>query len=104
MAPAMTTVGQNSAGMWYLLPKLMSHGGKSRVEPSRKPMYQSGWEADDTCAGLYGPHSQIGLICTRPPRAAHTPKTMKNRPPDLAANTGKNRLPTTLCSVRPGPG
>src|SRR3954447_26457461 len=99
MAPAMTTVGQNSAGMWYLLPKLMTHGGKSRVEPSRNPMYQSGCEAADTCAGLYGPHSQIGLICTRPPSRAQTPKTTHTRPVAFAAKVGKSRLPTTLCSV-----
>ena len=43
-------------------------------------MYQSGCEPADTCAGLYGPHSQIGLIWTRPPSAAQTPKTMKNSP------------------------
>ncbi len=67
-------------------------------------MYQSGWDADDTCAGLYGPQSQIGLICTSPARAAMAPKTTKNSPPDLAANVGNMRTPTTLCSVRPAPG
>ena len=66
-------------------------------------MYQSGCDAADTWAGLYGPHSQIGLIWTRPPSAAMTPKTTKNRPVALPANVGKSRLPTTLCSVRPGP-
>ena len=48
-------------------------------------MYQSGCEPADTWAGLYGPNSQIGLICTRPPSAASTPKTMKKKPPALAA-------------------
>ena len=33
-------------------------------------MYQSGCEPEDTCAGLYGPNSQTGLICARPPSAA----------------------------------
>jgi hypothetical protein len=30
----------------------MSHAGKSRVEPSRNMTYQSGWDADETWAGL----------------------------------------------------
>src|SRR3712207_8791289 len=61
----------------------MSHAGNRRVEPSRNMTYQSGCDAAETCAGLYGPHSHTGLICTRPPSAAQTPNTMKNRPPAL---------------------
>jgi hypothetical protein len=67
-------------------------------------MYQSGWDAADTWAGLYGPHSQIGLICTTPASRAIAAKTTKNKPVDLAANVGNMRMPTTLCSVRPAPG
>ena len=47
-------------------------------------MYQSGWEPADTWSGVYGPNSQIGLIVTRPPISAMTPKTMKKKPPALA--------------------
>ena len=49
---------------------LISQDGNRRVEPSRNIMYQSGCEPDDTCAGLYGPNSQTGLICAKPPSAA----------------------------------
>ena len=35
---------------------------------------------------------------------AVTPKTMKKKPPALAAYTGSIGKPTTFSSVRPGPG
>ena len=47
-------------------------------------MYQSGCEPAVTSDGLYGPYSQTGLICSRPPIRAVTPKTMKKKPPALA--------------------
>src|SRR3569623_3253574 len=82
--PGRTPVGQNSGGrVWPH--NLISHDGNRRVEPSRNIMYQSGCEPDDTCAGLYGPNNHTGLICARPPSAAHTPKTMKKKPPAFAA-------------------
>ncbi len=31
---------------------VVSKGGISRREPSRKPTYQSGWEAVETCSGV----------------------------------------------------
>ncbi len=56
-----------------------------RVEPSRKPTYQSGCEPAVTCEGSYGPYIQTGLIWARPPSAARTAKTRKKNPPALAA-------------------
>ena len=47
-------------------------------------MYQSGCDPAVTWPGSYGPYSQIGLICIRPPIRAVTPKTMKKKPPALA--------------------
>ena len=67
--PGSTTVGQNSGGSVCPHSRI-SHDGNSRVEPSRNIMYQSGCEPEDTCAGLYGPNSQTGLIWARPPSAA----------------------------------
>ena len=67
-------------------------------------MYQSGWAPVDTALGVYGPYSQIGLICARPPSATRTPATRNNRPTERSAYVGHRREPTTLCSVRPGPG
>ena len=31
-------------------PTRISHGGNSRNEPSRNPMYQSGWDSDVAAA------------------------------------------------------
>ena len=42
-----------------------------------------------TSAGLYGPKIQTGLICISAPIRVMTPKTMKKKPPALAAYTGK---------------
>src|ERR671911_754132 len=63
--------------------------GMIRMAPSAKPMYQSGCEPADTCAGLYGPTTHTGLICISAPIRVTTPKTMKKKPPALAAYTGK---------------
>ena len=38
-----------------------------------------------TSAGLYGPNTQTGLICNSAPIKVMTPKTMKKKPPALAA-------------------
>ena len=73
-------------------------------DPSSQPTYQSGCEPALTTAGSYGPYSQIGLICANPPRNARTANTSMKKPVVLAPNTGKTRSPTTLLSVRPGPG
>ena len=68
--PGSTTVGQNSGGR--VCPhSLISQDGNRRVEPSRNIMYQSGCEPDETARGSYGPNSHTGLICARPPSAAH---------------------------------
>ena len=48
-------------------------------------MYQSGWEPAVTGEGSYGPYAQIGLIVRTPPSSVVTPKTMKKKPPALAA-------------------
>ena len=63
---------------------LISQSGIIRSAPSRKPMYQSGWEPAVTSDGSYGPYSQIGLIWAMPPSSAQTPKTRKKKPPALA--------------------
>src|SRR5215217_8093187 len=59
--------------------------GMIRMAPSANPMYQSGWDPAVTCAGLYGPKTQTGLICISAPIKVTTPKTMKKKPPALAA-------------------
>ena len=81
--PGSTIVGQNS-GETVWSQSLISHAGSSRVEPSRKPTYQSGCEPALTWDGLYGPYSQTGLICTSPPSSAIAPKTSAKNPPALA--------------------
>ena len=68
----------------------VSQLGMVRRAPSRKPMYQSGWEPADTWSGMYGPKIQIGLIVTRPPMRAMMPKTMKKKPPAFAMYTGSS--------------
>src|SRR3954453_21301632 len=101
--PGSTTVGHSNGGIVW--PKLRnSHGGIRRVEPSRNMTYQSGWLADDTTAAVYGPNTHTGLIWNNPPRNAMTANTSMKNPPAFAANCGNMRMPTTLCSVRPGPG
>ena len=65
-----------------------SQFGMIRIAPSTKPMYQSGCEPAVTWAGLYGPNTHTGLICISPPIRVITPKTMKKKPPALAAYTG----------------
>ena len=42
----------------------VSQLGMIRSAPSRKPMYQSGWEPAVIWEGLYGPNSHTGLIVT----------------------------------------
>jgi hypothetical protein len=46
----------------------------------------------------------MALTVTSAPRAAITPATMKNSPMLFMAKAGHTRSPTTLRSVRPGPG
>ena len=59
-----------------------------RSAPSGQPMYQSGWEPAVTLDGSYGPYFHTGLIESSAPISAVTPKTMKKKPPALAAYTG----------------
>src|SRR3954453_19343978 len=99
--PGNTTVGQNKGGTVWCQ-SLISHDGNRRVDPSRNIMYQSGCEPEDTERGSYGPNSQTGLICAKPPSAASAANTMKKNPPALAAYVGKMRSPLTVLSVRPG--
>ena len=50
--------------------KFHSMLGIMRSAPSRKPMYQSGWDpAVIWGVGVYGPYSQIGLIVDERGRA-----------------------------------
>src|SRR5690606_25964102 len=81
-----------------------SQPGMIRRAPSGQPMYQSGCDPAVTFEGSYGPYFHRGLIVIRPPMRAVAPKTMKKKPPALAAYTGSIGKPTTFCSVRPGPG
>ena len=85
--PGSTTVGQNKGGIVWCQTRI-SHEGNRRVDPSRKPMYQSGWEPADTCAGSYGPNSHTGLIWASPPSPAQTANTMKKKPPAFALYVG----------------
>ena len=54
--------------------------------------------------GLYGPYSQIGLICANAPARARTPKMKKKNAPVLAMKYGYIGWPTTFWLVRPLPG
>ena len=85
--------GSTIAGMMMFqeigIPKnQVSQFGMMRRAPSRKPMYQSGWEPALTWSGVKGPKTQIGLRVTRPPMRAMMPKTTKKKPPALAMYTG----------------
>ena len=80
-----------------------SQFGIMRREPSRKPIYQSGWEPALIWSGVYGPYAQIGLICTRPASRKTTPKITNMNPPALAVYTGSSGRPTTFSLVLPGP-
>ena len=62
----------------------ISQFGKMRSAPSIHPRYQSGWAGEDTVSARYGPYSQIGLICRRPPARESTEKIPKNSPIDFA--------------------
>jgi hypothetical protein len=53
-------------------------------------MYQSGCEPAVTSDGLYGPYSQIGLICSVAPIRAVNPKTTMKKPPAFAAYCGSS--------------
>src|SRR6266851_7810972 len=81
--------------------KFISQAGIIRSEPSRIPMYQSGCDADEICTGLYGPYSQIGLICANVESSAVPAKMKKNHAPPLATKYGKNGWAVTFCSVSP---
>src|SRR6266849_6999967 len=68
--------------------KFHSQAGIMRSAPSRMPMYQSGWDADEMATGEYGPYSQIGLIEAKVASSAHAPNMKKNQAPVLAAKYG----------------
>jgi hypothetical protein len=59
--------------------KLISQAGMMRSEPSRIPMYQSGWEADEIASGVYGPYSQIGLTWANVESSVSAAKMKKNQ-------------------------
>src|SRR5215831_15904165 len=84
--------------------KLISQEGMMRSEPSRMPMYQSGWDAEEIASGVYGPYSQIGLICANVESTTRTPKMKKNHACPLSRKYGQNGCPTTFFSVFPRPG
>ena len=80
------------------LPKFVSTPGISRSAPSRKPMYQSGCEPLLTFSGLYGPNSQIGLICATVASTASAAKTNRNSDVVFIMKTGNIGAPTSTCS------
>ena len=102
MIVASKTPGKNGFGISNPNARI-SHPGMMRNAPSSQPMYQSGCDAADTSAGLNGPNTQIGLICTSPPRKHNTAAVRKKRPSAFDAYDGHMRSPTTLNSSRPGP-
>src|SRR4051812_35959247 len=99
-----TSAGTTMFQLTVMPSRCDSTPGISRTAPSSQAMYQSGCEPAVTSAGLYGPYSQTGLICSSAPITASTPKTTKKNPPALAAYTGSRGNPTTFFSVLPGPG
>jgi len=68
--------------------KLISQAGMTRSAPSRMPRYQSGWLAEETASGVYGPYSQIGLICANVASTASVPKMKKNHAVPLSRKYG----------------
>src|SRR6266849_6935364 len=100
-APPRIRVSGNANGMSTLSEsvcprKLISQAGIIRSEPSRMPIYQSGWDADEICIGLYGPYSQIGLIWANVASSTSAAKMKKNHAPPLATKYGKNGWPVTF--------
>src|SRR5664280_1622374 len=81
MIPGRTTPGIRMFSGIVCPKARISQPGLSRSDPSRKPMYQSGWAPALTWEGLNGPYTHTGLICARPPNAATTPNTRKKNPP-----------------------
>src|SRR6516225_352594 len=90
VAPPRMTVSGTANGMSTLSEsvcprKLISQAGIIRSAPSRMPMYQSGWEADEIATGVYGPYSQMGLIVAKAESSATAAKMKKNQELVLAA-------------------
>ena len=63
---------------------LISQPGITRIRPSEKPRYQSGWAPVDTRSGRYGPIRPDGLMVATAPSTASTPNTRKKKPPAFA--------------------
>src|SRR5215208_4091153 len=76
-----------------------SNGGISRNAPISQPRYQSGCAPFVDIHGWYGPHSQIGLIWTRPPSRNSTPATAASSDSERSAYPGQFGVPPTW---RPG--
>ena len=76
-----------------------SKPGTSRSAPINQPRYQSGCAPFVADQVWYGPHSQIGLICTSPPSRKSTPAVASMRPSERGAWPGHVGTPTTACSV-----
>ncbi len=76
----------------------------TRSAPSRMPRYQSGWLAEEIASGLYGPYSQIGLICATVASTASAPKMKKNHAVPLIRKNGQNGWPITVRSELPRAG
>ncbi len=53
--PGITAAGMNTFQLIVWPQITVSHDGNARSMPSRKPMYQSGWEPAVTWSGTYGP-------------------------------------------------
>ncbi|WP_309239391.1 hypothetical protein [Actinomadura sp. J1-007] len=73
MMPSGTAAGISTFRLSVCPQAVISQLGMMRREPSRTPMYQSGWDAEEIAPGSYGPNSQIGLICANVASSASTP-------------------------------
>ena len=60
-------------------PIVRSKPGTSRSAPISQPRYQSGCAPFVESPTWYGPQSQIGLICTRPPSRKSTPNDREHQ-------------------------
>jgi hypothetical protein len=104
MMPSGNNAGMNTDSDSVCPRKLYSHAGIMRSEPSRKPMYQSGCDADEIASGVYGPYSHTGLIWQNVASRTSPPKMKKNQACPLSRKYGQNGCPITFFSVTPLPG
>ena len=88
----------NGLGTSVYFPIVKSNPGTSRIAPISQPRYQSGCAPFVERPTSYGPHSQIGLIWTSPPRRNRTAAVPTISPSDLGVWPGNVGIPMTLRS------